>query len=765
MASGDATEALRAADLFKELPDPILADLARAMDIVAVPSGDVLIRQGDLSDSLYVVASGYLRLSMKGQREASIGECGPGEIVGEVAFLMGQPRSATVVARTDVSVLRLSRPSYDEIARQHPSIVAILADALAARLRRTELGLALRGSQFFGALDELVLRDIEGALEPISLKSGQTLFRQGDAGDALYLVVGGRVRVVVTEESGQERIVAELGKHEIVGEMALLGGESRSATAYAVRDTNLARLPSAAFDDLAARHHRALLPLMTRLILIRVQDQMLQAARPPQPPRTVAVVPISPGVEPRGFCDRLRASLAKFGRVLHLHREAFNALVGRPDAADVGDDDPFNSALIERLATLEQDHDYIIFQTDSSLSTWTRRSVRQADQILLVAAADAPPDVGEFERQIHAATPGRGRTRTSLVLLHSSLERPTGTARWLDARDIDDHFHVRLSLDLDIDRLARLLAGRATGLALGGGFARGLGHVGVLRALGELGIPADYVGGTSVGAAIAVAHAYGLRPDQIAKITCDIFMDSLRHGRTLPIVSLLRGDRAIRPMRAVFGNRDVDLEDLWLPCVLVSANLTRGEPYVHRRGSVIKGILSSCRAPVFYPPVVADGDLLVDGAIVDNVPVEIMKEFSRGAAVIAVDVSPRVDATMTADYGLGVSGWRTLWDRVNPFAKERSKVPNLFNILLRTIEFAGIARRRTARQIADVYLQPPVERFRQTDFPLGVEIAEVAYGDALPRLKAWKEDAVHFPIPADEKTHSLRSLASDGPRL
>ncbi|MGE5244833.1 MAG: cyclic nucleotide-binding domain-containing protein [Betaproteobacteria bacterium] len=759
MPSGDATDTLRAVDLFEQLPDPILADLARAMDIVAVPSGDVLIRQGELSDSLYVVASGSLRLSMKGPHEAWIGECGPGEIVGEVAFLMGQPRSATVVARTDASVLRLSRRSYDEIARKHPSIVASLTDALAARLRRSQLGLALRGNQFFGALDELVLRDIEGALEPISMKSGQILFRQGEAGDALYLVVGGRVRVVVTEESGHERIVAELGKHEIVGEMALLGGKSRTATVYAVRDTNLARLPSAAFDDLASRHHRALLPLMTRLILIRVQDQMLRVVRPAQPLSTVAVVPISPGVELGEFCDRLRASLAKFGRALHLDREAFNALTARPDAADIGDDDPFNDALIERLATLEQDHDYIIFQTDSSLSAWTRRSVRQADQILLVAAADAPSSAGEFEQQIRAATPELRRPRTSLVLLHSSLERPTGTARWLDARDLDDHYHIRLSLDLDIDRLARLLAGRAIGLVLGGGFARGIGHVGVLRALEELSIPVDYVGGTSVGAAIAVAHAYGFSPDHTAKITCDLFMDSLRHGRTLPIVSFLRGDRAVGPMRAVFGNRDVDLEDLWLPCVLVSANLTRGEPYVHRRGSVIKGILSSCRAPVFYPPVVANGDLLVDGAIVDNVPVEIMKEFSRGAEVIAVDVSPGVDATMTADYGLGVSGWRTLWDRVNPFAKERPKVPNLFNILLRTIEFAGIARRRTARQIADVYLQPPVERFRQTDFPLGAEIAEVAYRDALPRLKAWKEDAVRFRVPADERTAATSHTA------
>jgi predicted acylesterase/phospholipase RssA len=141
-----------------------------------------------------------------------------------------------------------------------------------------------------------------------------------------------------------------------------------------------------------------------------------------------------------------------------------------------------------------------------------------------------------------------------------------------------------------------------------------------------------------------------------------------------------------------------------------------------------------------YPPVVLNGDLHVDGGIVNNVPADVMKELSEGARVIAINVSPQVDPTMIADYGLGVSGWSVLWGRLNRFVKKRLEVPTLPSILMRTITFGGGPRAATGLGPADLYLCPPLETFKINEFHRGPEMVDVAYAFALPRVTAWQAE-------------------------
>jgi predicted acylesterase/phospholipase RssA len=159
--------------------------------------------------------------------------------------------------------------------------------------------------------------------------------------------------------------------------------------------------------------------------------------------------------------------------------------------------------------------------------------------------------------------------------------------------------------------------------------------------------------------------------------------------------------------------------------------------HVHSRGSVLTSILASSRAPGMYPPIVLNGDLLIDGGVVNNVPADVMKELSNGARVIAVNVSPQFDPAMTADYGLGLSGWRVLLNRLNPFSKKSLAVPSLPHILLRTVAFG---RRRSGLGPADLYLCPPLETFKINEFHRGKDMADIAYRFALPLLEAWKSE-------------------------
>src|SRR4051812_24164840 len=108
--------------------------------------------------------------------------------------------------------------------------------------RQQQLRSALSSNTLFRTLDAAVLADLEAELEWVTLTSGETLIRQGDPGDCLYVVISGRLRVVLEQGGKEVRVFREVGRGESIGEMALLTGEKRTATVYATRDTEVARL-------------------------------------------------------------------------------------------------------------------------------------------------------------------------------------------------------------------------------------------------------------------------------------------------------------------------------------------------------------------------------------------------------------------------------------------------------------------------------------------------------------------------------------------
>jgi predicted acylesterase/phospholipase RssA len=160
---------------------------------------------------------------------------------------------------------------------------------------------------------------------------------------------------------------------------------------------------------------------------------------------------------------------------------------------------------------------------------------------------------------------------------------PDGTEAFLAAREVDCHYHASADRADDFARLARCLTGTGVGLVLGGGGARGFAHLGVLRALAEAQVPIDWVGGTSVGAIIAALVAQRLAPDE-ALAQCKAHFSSLRDP-TLPVVALLTGRRIRQRLEHVFGAAAI--EDLALPYLCVSTNLSRAAQMVHERGPLV----------------------------------------------------------------------------------------------------------------------------------------------------------------------------------
>ena len=215
--------------------------------------------------------------------------------------------------------------------------------------------------------------------------------------------------------------------------------------------------------------------------------------------------------------------------------------------------------------------------------------------------------------------------------------------------------------------------------------------MGVLQALGELDIPIDSIGGSSMGAMVAAQHLLGWDGDRILDEISTGFAKSF-DDMTIPFLAFKRGGKYSRLVQRFFG--DTRIEDLWLPYFCTSSNLNRAELKIHTTGPLAGALLATTRAPGIFPPVVIDGELHVDGGLINNVPVDVMKTFSNQGIVIGVDVSPPHELKPVVDYGDDVSGWQAIWNRFNPMRDKRRFRPSILLVLMRLIEFGGISYRR-----------------------------------------------------------------------
>jgi NTE family protein/lysophospholipid hydrolase len=309
-----------------------------------------------------------------------------------------------------------------------------------------------------------------------------------------------------------------------------------------------------------------------------------------------------------------------------------------------------------------------------------------------------------------------------LALLHpSGTGLPSGAAAWLEALSPAEQFHVREGHEGDFARLARCLTGRAVGLALGGGGARGLAHLGVIRALLDLGVPIDRVAGASMGAIIGAAAAMEMPYAAELALGRKAFIEGRPHKEyTLPLFSLIRSRRLDRLLAGIYG--ETRIEDLWRPFLAVSCNLTTAELAVHRRGPVWKAVRASLALPGVFTPAVENGELLVDGGVLNNLPGDLLRGAGC-ARVIVVDVSPPQDLAMgCAEFP---SPWRRLWRRL--WRRAAPHVPSIVDILTRTVVISSEAKVRQVKRDADLCLAPPVTHYGMLQFEAMAEIADAGY--------------------------------------
>ena len=251
-----------------------------------------------------------------------------------------------------------------------------------------------------------------------------------------------------------------------------------------------------------------------------------------------------------------------------------------------------------------------------------------------------------------------------------------------------------------------------------------MAHLGVIRALEEAGVDVDLVAGASMGAVVAAAYALHGTSSSLTGLAETFASPKNVFDRTLPLVSLMAGAKVLRLMRTLYGEKAI--EDLWIPFFSISTNLTRARVDVDTRGPLWRAVRKSMSIPGVFPPVIEDGDVVVDGGVVDNFPVERMAARPDCGRVIGVNVAPAVDKVKPYRFGPELSGWRVLRSRVLPWAK-RLRAPSLVGSLLRTQEINSVMAIRSGLRFVDLLVEPQVDNVRMNEYDRYPELIAAGY--------------------------------------
>lgn len=533
---------------------------------------------------------------------------------------------------------------------------------------------------------DAALKNLLSEANWFALPGGTLLERDGENNAALFLVVTGSLGVFISDEAGQRHLIAHVPAGETVGEMSLIApSNNHSAQLVALRDTELLRISPDGFEALIGRHPRVMMNLMQMLVRrLKDANRGTDKARP----RTFAIVPLQDGLGEVPIAHRLARALADIG---------IRAAVLDAQAAD---------QTAEWFNTFESAHDIVFYRGDAPDSPWTHLCLRQADRIFLLARANQPLPLAPLDMPAFKA---RASGLPELLLLH-----PDGASAVLPEHFttrgglFSNHHHLRAGHQGDVARVARFIAGRAVGLVLAGGGARGFAHIGIIKALREAGVPFDHLGGTSMGAIIAagLAREWGLE-EMKARMRAVFVDDNPLSDFTLPLIALVRGKKVSQRLREHFD--EVCIEELPLPFFAVSSDLTTGRIHVHHEGKLWRALRASVALPGILPPVTHHGHLLVDGGVMNNLPVDVMREQGAQGPIIACDVTGEVNM-QAQDSRYGERPWWWL------LGQRMRGSPSIVSILMRSGTVGSEAQRRIVREQCDFLIEPPMPDINLRDW-------------------------------------------------
>ena len=589
------------------------------------------------------------------------------------------------------------------------------------------------------ALESLFGTSLGQGASLISLPGGSRLFEAGDDSDHLYLLRSGRLGAFRHDEDHEDMsLIGIIRPGEPVGEMSLIAGTQHTSSVMALRDSDLLAMPRDAF--LTALDSRPEL-------LMALSRKMMERAR-----RDI------PNVTPNVFAFFALCKQSIRPAVDHVAAQ-LRALGYRVAVLDKS----FHGTTPEAFTRIEGENDYVLHIAETHETHWRVLSARQVDHVFLLAqASDHPePEVLAWEKSLLHRAP-------DLILLYpekgSKLKLPGRTRAWIDALKPTRWFHIGETDISDLSRLARIVSGHSIGVVFSGGGARAFAQIGAIQALREAHIPVDFVCGTSMGAILAASLALGWNEAEIDKRIRDAFVDSSPlDDIAFPFLAMTSGHKVDKRLEKHF--EDIMIEDMPVPYFCLSSNLTTGALKVHKTGLLRSALRASISLPGVLPPVIEDGEVLVDGAVMRSFPATMMRNTHLGT-VIGVDVTRARGLDPKA---LSVPKNLSAW-----FASgDWRRGPPIVSVMMRSATITTTADLALSRAATDLLIIPEPEGVEIRDWKAYDKAVESGYQTTVATLSQLDSPvttlrktgrSLHPNIPAFTRDDSYISAATEPPK-
>ena len=568
----------------------------------------------------------------------------------------------------------------------------------------------------FGEMSEDEKKAVLEHMSWVRIKGRDHLFRQNDEGDALYILIHGRVKVF-RWEGGKKEALAELSPGDIMGEMALISDDLRNADIVAIRDSHLVSISRERFEDLYAKFPVLGLNI-SRLLLNRLAPD--PTYRKMRRVKNVMVIPGNRHSDVGTF-------MAEIQRLMpHKSIEIVGNKACGPNYHKLDYQGISFSEVVTLTDHMEKSNDLVFYRTDNEITEWTRFCLRQADEILIVL--DTRDSVSREAREF-VLMDEEMQAYISVVLLQSHGDLPQYSSVFFQDRTPESHFHLREHSEKDYRRIIRHLTDETTGLVLAGGGARGMAHLGVWKAIRELDLQIDMIGGTSMGAFMGGVMSFDWDFDKIYEICKEI-----AHSRPssdfnpIPYVSLIRGSNLDRILKKYYLHHDI--EDCIIPFYCISTNLTKVSQHVHTHGNMFKAIRASGSLPGVVPPVPIDQNWHVDGGIIENFPVEYMVE--RGIKkIIGVSFDPGTNPSTTLTE---IPGFRRQITNGLLKSDPEQRIPSVIETVMLSTTAYSQSRQQRSEQLADILITPDVSQYGLLEWKAFEAVVAAGYEVAIREL-------------------------------
>jgi predicted acylesterase/phospholipase RssA/CRP-like cAMP-binding protein len=569
----------------------------------------------------------------------------------------------------------------------------------------------------FKNLDKDSLRNLASSMSLVSVEGGKTLIHKGEYDSSLYILLQGRLRVFI-----KKREIADITCGQIVGEIAMLTDERRTSSVRAVRDSLLLKLDKENYLKFQEKHPFEIIEMAKTAI--KRMNELKRATQIGENVCTIAVVPAG-GSNHYTFARGLSEELKKSASTLFINSELTNQ--NFIDENLVINDDSLSSTWLQ---TLENQYEYLILETDKEMTQWTEMCLRQADRIIFVAEEKVDRHFNSIEK-FYFLKNSEHLQYTEIVFIHPQDSiQISGTRDWLKLRPVDNYHHLKMGEADTYTSISHFITNKAFGVVLNGSGVRSFVHLGVLKALEELQIPVDYIGGSSFGSLIAAGYSCGLTTNDIINAAKEYVKKFYEKENYLPFT-------APKEINEVFNQafEDVYFEDLYKPFFCISTNITEASVKVHNQGFVWKAVLASMSLPgIFSPMYDDDNNMLVDGSVINNLPVDVMRKILAGGKILAVncDVN-KGERRKQLTRHKSTLGYNFL-KKLNPFVNTNVMEKSDFDTHLATITISSDIQQKLSEKEADYILEFETKNFGLLDVDEIDTLIEIGYKRGIETL-------------------------------